>query len=112
MTNNQVFRGALTALAGIFLCTVSPSLLAAQEANAAVYAAMKGNPKLRLVQTNSCAIVFKRRHSRGRPGVAVTNLHRRVDSVAVAGLADPGAAVNDRGYRMPLHSVDLEFVHH
>jgi len=52
MTNNQVFRGALTALAGILLCTVSPSLLAAQEANAAVYAAMKGNPKLRLVQTN------------------------------------------------------------
>jgi hypothetical protein len=52
MTNNQVFRGALTALAGILLCTVSSSLLAAQEANAAVYAAMKGNPKLRLVQTN------------------------------------------------------------
>ena len=52
MTNKQVFRGALTALAGILLCTVSPSILAAQEANAAVYAAMKGNPKLRLVQTN------------------------------------------------------------
>src|SRR6516225_5243792 len=54
MTNNQVFRGALTALAGILLCTVSSSSVAAQEANAAVYAAMKGNPKLRLVQTN-CA---------------------------------------------------------
>jgi len=52
MTNKQVFRGALTALAGILLCTVSSSYLAAQEANAAVYAAMKGNPKLRLVQTN------------------------------------------------------------
>src|ERR1700751_3479058 len=52
MTNKQVFRGALTAWAGILLCTVSSSLLAAQEANAAVYAAMKGNPKLRLVQTN------------------------------------------------------------
>jgi DNA-binding beta-propeller fold protein YncE len=52
MMNKQVFRGALTALAGILLCTVSPSILAAQEANAAVYAAMKGNPKLRLVQTN------------------------------------------------------------
>src|ERR1700730_6065886 len=52
MTNKQVFRGALTALAGILLCTVSSSYLAAQEANAAVYAAMKGNPKLRLLQTN------------------------------------------------------------
>src|ERR1700693_3199839 len=52
MTNKQVFRGALTALAGILLCTVSVSFLAAQEANTAVYAAMKGNPKLRLVQTN------------------------------------------------------------
>ena len=40
MTNKQVFRGALTALAGILLCTVSPSFLAAQEANVAVYAAM------------------------------------------------------------------------
>jgi YVTN family beta-propeller protein len=52
MTNKQVFRGALTALAGMLLCTVSSSFAAAQEANAAVYAAMKGNPKLRLVQTN------------------------------------------------------------
>ena len=52
MTNNQLFRGALTALAGILLCTVSSSYVAAQEANAAVYAAMKGNPKLRIVQTN------------------------------------------------------------
>jgi YVTN family beta-propeller protein len=52
MTNQQVFRGTVTALAGILLCTVSISFLAAQEANTAVYAAMKGNPKLRLVQTN------------------------------------------------------------
>jgi YVTN family beta-propeller protein len=52
MTNKQVFLGGLTGLAGILLCTVSSSYLAAQEANAAVYAAMKGNPKLRLVQTN------------------------------------------------------------
>ena len=52
MINKQVFRGALTALAGILLCTVSSAFVAAQEANAAVYAAMKGNPKLRLVQTN------------------------------------------------------------
>src|SRR6516162_7275436 len=52
MTNKPVFRGVLTALAGILLCTVSSSFLAAQEANVAVYAAMKGNPKLRLVQTN------------------------------------------------------------
>ena len=52
MTNKLVFRGALTALAGILLCTVSSSFVAAQEANTAVYAAMKGNPKLRLVQTN------------------------------------------------------------
>src|SRR6516225_6258038 len=52
MTHKQVFLGGLTGLAGILLCTVSSSYLAAQEANAAVYAAMKGNPKLRLVQTN------------------------------------------------------------
>jgi len=52
MTNKQVFRGGLTGLAGILLCTVSSSFLAAQESNTAVYAAMKGNPKLRLVQTN------------------------------------------------------------
>src|SRR6516164_2207072 len=52
MTNKQVFLGGLTGLAGILLCTVSSSSVAAQEANAAVYAAMKGNPKLRLVQTN------------------------------------------------------------
>src|SRR6516162_4425659 len=53
MTNTQVFRGALTALSAILLYTVSSSFLAAQEANVAVYAAMKGNPKLRLLQTNS-----------------------------------------------------------
>src|ERR1700731_663593 len=41
MTNKQVFRGGLTALAGIVLCTVSGSLLAAQES------------KLRIIQTNS-----------------------------------------------------------
>jgi len=40
MTNKQVFRGGLTALAGIALCTVSFSLAAAQ------------GSKLRIVQTN------------------------------------------------------------
>ena len=52
MTNKQVFFGGLTGLAGILLCTVSSSFLAAQEANVAVDAAMKGNPKLRVLQTN------------------------------------------------------------
>jgi DNA-binding beta-propeller fold protein YncE len=52
MTNKQMLFAGLTGLAGILMCTVSPSHVAAQEANAAVYAAMKGNPKLRLVQTN------------------------------------------------------------
>jgi YVTN family beta-propeller protein len=52
MTKKQMFLGGLAGLAGILLCTVSSSFVAAQEANAAVYAAMKGNPKLRLVQTN------------------------------------------------------------
>jgi YVTN family beta-propeller protein len=52
MTNKQVFLGGLAGLAGMLLCTVYSSDLAAQEANAAGYAAMKGNPKLRLVQTN------------------------------------------------------------
>jgi YVTN family beta-propeller protein len=41
MTNKQVFRGGLTALAGIVLCTVSYSSLVAQES------------KLRIIQTNS-----------------------------------------------------------
>src|SRR6516162_2508144 len=41
MTNKQVCRGGLAAIAGIVLCTVSCSLLAAQES------------KLRIVQTNS-----------------------------------------------------------
>jgi YVTN family beta-propeller protein len=41
MTNKQAFRGGLTALAGIVLCTVSFSLAAAQQS------------KLRIVQTNS-----------------------------------------------------------
>src|SRR6195256_5643513 len=41
MTNKQMFRAGLTALAGILLCTVSFSPLAAQQA------------KLRIVQTNS-----------------------------------------------------------
>ena len=41
MTNKQVFRGSLTVLAGILLCTVSFSSLAAQGA------------KLRIIQTNS-----------------------------------------------------------
>src|SRR6516162_1083817 len=41
MTNKQVCRGGLAAIAGIVLCTVSSSLLAAQES------------KLRIVQTNS-----------------------------------------------------------
>jgi YVTN family beta-propeller protein len=52
MTNKQMLHGALTAVAGLLLCTVSSSYVAAQEANAAVYASMKGNAKLRLVQTN------------------------------------------------------------
>src|SRR6516225_505769 len=41
MTSKQAFRGGLTALAGILLCTVSVSLAAAQQS------------KLRIVQTNS-----------------------------------------------------------
>jgi len=41
MTNKQVCRGGLAAIAGIVLCTVSCSLLAAQES------------KLRIIQTNS-----------------------------------------------------------
>src|SRR6202162_4837014 len=41
MTNKQMFHGALTALAGVLLCTVSFSSLSAQQ------------PKLRIVQTNS-----------------------------------------------------------
>ena len=41
MTNKQAFRGGLTALAGILLCTVSFSLAAAQQS------------KVRIVQTNS-----------------------------------------------------------
>jgi YVTN family beta-propeller protein len=53
MTNKQVFRGGLTGLAGILLCTVSFSFLAAQEANVKVYSAMKGSAKLRIVQNNS-----------------------------------------------------------
>jgi YVTN family beta-propeller protein len=53
MTNKQVFRGGLAALAGIALCTVSFSFLAAQEANVKVYAGIKGGAKLRIVQNNS-----------------------------------------------------------
>src|ERR1700693_2852529 len=41
MTNKQVYRAGLAALAGIALCTVSASLAAAQQS------------KLRIVQTNS-----------------------------------------------------------
>ncbi len=41
MTNKQMFRGGLTALAGVLLCTVSLSMAAAQQT------------KLRIVQTNS-----------------------------------------------------------
>src|SRR3984885_44913 len=41
MTNKQAFRGGLAALAGIVLCTVSVSSVAAQQ------------PKLRIIQTNS-----------------------------------------------------------
>jgi YVTN family beta-propeller protein len=52
MTNKLMFRGALTAFAGVLLGTVSFSFLAAQEANVAVYAGMKGAAKLRIVQTN------------------------------------------------------------
>src|SRR6516162_10277339 len=57
MTNIQMFRGALTASAGVLLCTVSLSFLAAQEANVAVYSGMKGAAKLRIVQTNSAGDV-------------------------------------------------------
>jgi hypothetical protein len=53
MTSKQMFRGGLTAVAGLLLSTVSFSFLAAQEANVAVYAGMKGAAKLRIVQTNS-----------------------------------------------------------
>jgi YVTN family beta-propeller protein len=41
MTNKQAFRGGVTVLAGIVLCTVSCSLVAAQQS------------KLRIIQTNS-----------------------------------------------------------
>src|SRR5260370_13740760 len=58
MTHKQMVLGGLTGLAGILLCAASSSFLAAQESNAAVYAAMKGNPKLRLVQTNSAGDVI------------------------------------------------------
>ena len=53
MTNKLMFRGALTALAGVLLGTASFSFLAAQEANVAVYSGIKGAAKLRIVQTPS-----------------------------------------------------------
>src|ERR1700736_4319226 len=53
MTNIQVFRGGLAALAGIALCTVTFSFLAAQEANVKVYAGMKGVAKMRIDENNS-----------------------------------------------------------
>jgi YVTN family beta-propeller protein len=55
MTNRQVLRTGIAAMAGIALCSVSFSFLAAQEANVKVYAVMKGASagKLRIVQNNS-----------------------------------------------------------
>ena len=34
---------------------------------------------LRLVQTNSGAIIFQRRHGRNRSGMIIANLHRRFE---------------------------------
>jgi YVTN family beta-propeller protein len=53
MTNKQVLRSGLAAVAAIALCSVSVSLLVAQEANVKVYSVMKGASKLRIVQNNS-----------------------------------------------------------
>src|SRR5205823_2547860 len=50
--------------------------------------------------------------------MAVANLHRRFDFVAVAGGVDPGflyahdaAGVTAPGYRVPVHAIDFELLH-
>jgi YVTN family beta-propeller protein len=53
MTNRQVLRTGIAAGAGIALCSVSFSFLAAQEANVKVYSVMKDARNLRIVQNNS-----------------------------------------------------------
>ena len=66
---------------------------------------------LRVVQTNSGAIIFQRRHSRNRSGMTIANLHDGFEGAAVnargysavAGVADPGS-------RMPVHTIDVELL--
>src|SRR5579884_226507 len=78
---------------------------------------------LRLMQANPGAILFQRNNGRERAGMIVTNFDRRFERQGgltapgrsvVAGVGDPGGAVGitDPGYRVPVHSLDLEFLNH
>src|SRR5215208_3413072 len=55
---------------------------------------------LRLVQTNSGAIIFQRRHRRKSSGMIIADLDESFE----------GAAVADPGHGMPVHMIDLKFL--
>src|SRR6476620_29636 len=61
--------------------------------------------------------MFQWCHTREGAGMIVADLHRCLDFFVVAGGVDPGsfcvdraAAISARGYRMPVHPINCEFV--
>ena len=66
---------------------------------------------LRVVQSHVGAIVLQWHHSRNRSGMIIADLHESFEGAAVNA---PGysavAGIGDPGSRMPVHTIDLEFL--
>src|SRR6266480_2555151 len=77
----------------------------------------RSHSSLRIVQSYMGATISELHHRRAGPWMAITNLYCHFRFFAVAGGVDPGslhvdcaAAANARGNRMPIHSIEFEFL--
>ena len=77
----------------------------------------RSHSSLRIVQLYMGATIFELHHRRAGPGMAIPNFYCHVRFFAVAGVdatcflgIDREAAVNARGCRMPIHSIEFEFL--
>ena len=77
----------------------------------------RSHSSLRIVQSYMTAIIFELHHRRAGPWMAITNFYCDVRLFAVAGVDAPSflgvdreAAVSTRGHRMPIHSIEFEFL--
>ena len=88
MTSKQAFRGTLTALAGILLCTVSSSLAAAQQSKLRIIQTNSAGDNIHIIDAASNKVVGEIKGIEAPHGVAVAPDGRTAVTAAWRGLED------------------------